>query len=257
VNLLAGNVVAGFVKAGTGSANLGLLATVGGNIYAGGLIGFGGCLLGKCFPNNSPGPPPVVPFPIIRSDNATISQWTAPSPGPGYTLYDDNNCGAIVGNIINTYAKKATKTLVRTNCPVNFPILTTLTLSSDLAIFAKGGISSALLLSNAASNVPGTVRNMHWIVPYDAATMPCTAPTISSSLIYTVSSDINMFVYSPCNTNFTALNFINGQIYGGGTVSNIALFAIHYKPVPVYGVDPASLPASSYTASVVYKREAR
>ncbi|PZS33115.1 MAG: hypothetical protein DLM59_06940, partial [Pseudonocardiales bacterium] len=65
------SLIAGFAKAGTGTINAGLLSTVTGNLYAGGLISYGACVAGKCFPNSSPGPPPVLPFPIIRSDAAT------------------------------------------------------------------------------------------------------------------------------------------------------------------------------------------
>ncbi len=257
VNEGISSLVGGYAKAGTGTVTAGLLSSITGNLYAGGAISYAGCVIGKCFPNASPGSPPAEPFPIIRSDNATMAAWTAASPGPAYTLYDDNNCGSIVSNIINTYAKKGSKTLVRTTCAVNFGTPTSLVLNNDLAIFAKGGISSAILTS-VGSNVVGTKRILHWIVPYDAvASVPCTAPTVSSGAALAVTPDVWMLVYSPCDTNFTVLNLVNGQVYSGSKVSAFAAFAVAYQRVPTYGIDPTSVPATSYSTSVVYKREVR
>jgi len=251
------SVVAGFVKAGTGTISQSVASVVTGNLYAGSTISYAGCLIGKCFPNNSPGPPPRLAFPVIRSDAATMAAWTASAPGPGYTLYDDNACGGLESRIINVYAKKGTPTLLRTTCPINFGFGSAIVLSNDLAIFAKAGMSSTIL-SSTSSNAPGTRRKMHWIVPYDsAAALPCTSPTISTGAAYGVSPDVWMFVYSPCDLNFSVLNVVSGQVYGGSKVSAVAAFGVLYQSVPTYGIDPASLPTTGYNTSVVYKRESR
>ena len=252
-----GSSVAGFVKAGTGTITAGLGTVVTGNLYAGGTITYSGCLAGQCFPNSSPGPPPALAFPIIRSDAATMAAWTAPSPGPGYTLYDDNTaCGTIGSRVANTYAKKGTPTLLRTTCAVNHAFGASVVLNNDLAIFATGGFSAGMG-TGYSSNLSGTKRNLHWIVPYGAGTPPCSSPTISTGMGMSVTSDIWMFMYSPCDMSFGMGGAPKGQIYGGSKITSNQGFTLQFQRVPTYGIDPTSLPATSYTTSIVYKRESR
>jgi Tfp pilus assembly protein PilX len=255
---LGSNVsIGGFVKAGTGTIAANLLGTaITGNLYAGSTIGYPGCATaGKCFPNSSPGSPPAAVFPQIPSDDASLAKWTA----AGYTVYDDNaSCNTIGARIISTYATKTTKTLLRTTCAVVFAFSTTTTLSSDLAIFAKGGIS--FNSSDTFTSTPaGTRRNMYWIVPYDAATLgtPCTTPSITGQSSLVINSAVWAFIYSPCDINFSSSNTIAGQIYGGSKVTLQSAFTLNYQNVPVYGITATTAPAAGYLTSVVYKRESR
>ena len=48
-----------------------------------------------------------------------------------------------------------------------------------------------------------------------------------------------------------------GQIIGGSTVAINNQFSMQYRPVPVFGIDPTSLPLLSYKIDIVYKRETR
>ncbi len=249
------SVVAGFVKAGTGTISQSVASVVTGNLYAGSTISYAGCLIGKCFPNNSPGPPPRLAFPVIRSDAATMAAWTASAPGPGYTLYDDNACGGLESRIVNVYAKKGTPTLLRTTCPISFSVGSAIVLSNDLAIFAKGGINAGV--SSSLKSNSATRRDVHWIVPYDAATATCSSPSISTGVAFSVDPTVWMFVYSPCNLDFNVAGGINGQVYGGSTVTSSVALTLNFQTVPTYGVDPTSLPATGYNTSVVYKRESR
>ncbi len=250
-------VVSGFAKAGTGAVNIGIGGVVTGNLYAGGSITYSGCLAGRCFPNASPGPPPVQAFPIIRSDAATMAAWTAPAPGPGYTLYDDNvNCGTLWSRIRDTYAKTGTPTLLRTTCAISFPVAATVVLGNDLAIFGKAGFYAGV--AAAFSTNSAVTRKLHWIVPYDAAAaLPCTSPSISTDVSFAVSSTIAMFTYSPCDMSFNVAGTMTGQVYGGSKVTPSVAYTIRYQSVPTYGIDPLSVPPLGYTASVVYKRENR
>ena len=66
-----------------------------------------------------------------------------------------------------------------------------------------------------------------------------------------------MLVYSPCNISFSNNSDHIGQIYDGSAVAINNQFTMKYQPVPVWGIDPASLPLLSYKIDVVYKRETR
>jgi hypothetical protein len=253
--------IAGFVKASSGVINLSGVS-VSGSLYAGSTISYGPCsTAGKCFPNSSPGDPPSVPFPILRGDATTMSAWQAGSAGstppmPAYTIVPDNNCDKVKDNIINIYAKMGSATLVRTTCAVNFSGDKTIKLSNDLAIFANGGFSANNQVG-FASSVDNTVRSLYWVVPYDAATRPCTSPGITTDQQFSLTDDVMMLLYSPCNIAFSNNSTHIGQIYGGGDVAIDNKFTLEYQPLPVLGIDPSSQPALGYNPSIVYKRETR
>jgi hypothetical protein len=242
----------GRVLSSTSSITLPGNFAVNGSLLAGGAISWSGCSTsGKCFANTGVAPPPALPFPILRGDAATLASWTA----QGYTVFIDNTCGSIKSNIINQYAKKGFKTLVKTSCAVNFSKDKDIPLSNDLAIFAYGGISSSQQVSFVSSDA--TTRTLHWVVPYDAATRPCTTPGITTDNLFNFSTNVSMLVYTPCNVNFSNNSDHIGQIYGGGTVAIHNQFTMQFRPVPVWGIDPLSLPLLSYKIDIVYKRETR
>jgi len=246
--------IGGRVLSSTGSITLPSNFSVNGTLLASGTITWGGCSAsGKCFPNTTSVPlPPTYPMPILRGDNATMDIWRA----QGYTVQDDNNCATIKNSIINTYARAGTKTLVRTTCAVNFRNDKDIPLSNDLAIFAYGGLSSQNQVSFKSSNT--TPRVLHWVVPYDAATsLPCTSPGISTDQQFNFATEVNMLVYSPCDISFSNNADHLGQVFGGSRVSINNQFAMQFRPVPVWGIDPTSLPLLSYEIDIVYKRETR
>ena len=253
--------IAGFVKAGTGVINLSGVSVTG-NLTAGSTISYGGCSApGKCYPNSSPGAPPTVPFPILRGDTATMTAWqagapTATPPVPAFTVYYDNNCSTLQSDITNTYARTNTPTLVRTTCAVNLSKTGTVGLQNDLAIFADGGFTTSQQVG-FASSTPGTSHNLYWVQPYDAVPHPCTSTGIATSQQFSLTSDVNMFVYTPCNIAFANNSRHTGQIYGGNNVQINNQFNLQFKEIGVVGIDPASQPTVGYNASVVYKRETR
>ncbi len=248
------NAITGFVKAGTGTILAGTGTTVSGNLYAAGSITYASCGAGKCFPNSSPGNPTALAFPQIPSDDASLTKWTA----AGYTVYDDNaSCFSLYQKIRDTYAKTGTKTLVRTTCQVLFAADTAVVLSNDLAIFAKGGIQIGS--GNTWSSNSATKRNVHLIVPYDAAgSRPCFSPSLLMNTAgVTMSSAVWLFAYSPCQIGFSGLGTINGQIYGGSDVNTSLGFTLQYQSVPTYGIANAASAPTGYTTGIVYKRETR
>jgi Tfp pilus assembly protein PilX len=255
----ANGSIGGRVLSSTGTITLPNNFSVNGSLLAAGNISWGGCSAsGKCFPNTTVANPQFYPMPILRGDSATMATWTA----QGYTVVDDNVCGSspnfqtIKDKIIGTYARTGTKTLVRTTCPVKFKSDHDIALFNDLAIFAYGGLSSSQQVSFVSSN--GTARNLHWVVPYDAvASRPCTSPGITTDNQFNFATEVNMLVYSPCNIAFSNNSDHLGQIFGGSAVSINNQFTMPFRPVPVWGIDPTSLPLLSYKIDIVYKRESR
>ncbi|HET9945862.1 MAG TPA: hypothetical protein VFR56_09430 [Actinomycetes bacterium] len=252
--------IGGRVLSSTGSISLPSNFNVNGTLLAAGNITWGGCAAsGKCFANTSSvAAPSVFPFPILRGNNTTMDVWR----NQGYTVYDDNVCGSgpnystIKDKIISTYARTGTKTLLRTTCPVKFKSDNNIKLYNDLAIFSYGGLSSQNQVSFESNNSTGRV--LHWIVPYDAAAaLPCASPGITTDQQFNFATTVNMLVYSPCNISFSNNADHLGQVIGGSAVSINNQFAMQYKPVPVWGIDPTSLPLLSYKIDVVYKRETR
>ena len=252
--------IGGRVLSSTGSIALPSNLNVNGTLLAAGNITWDGCSAsGKCFANTSSvAAPQVYPFPVLRGNDATMDIWRA----QGYTVYDDNTCGSapdystIKDKIVSTYARTGVKTLVRTNCPVKFKSEGDIPLSNDLAIFSYGGISSQNQVSFKSSN--STARVLHWVVPYDAAaSLPCTSPGIATDQQFNFSTAVNMLVYSPCTISFSNNADHLGQVIGGSDVRINNQFSMQYRPVPVWGIDPTSLPLLSYKIDVVYKRETR
>lgn len=245
--------VGGRVLASAGSITLPGNFNVNGTLLAGGSINWAGCSAsGKCYANTTVSAPPYIPFPILYGNSATAdADWT----GNGFTIYTDNNCSTITSDIINTYAKKGTKTLVKTSCPVAFSKNKTIPMSNDLAIYSYGGFSSSQQVS-FASSVSGVKRNLYWVVPYDAATsLPCSSPSITTDNLFNFTTDVNMLVYDPCNISFSNSSTHIGQVYGGSSVTINNKFAMQFQKVPVFGVDPSSTPVLSFKVDIAYKRE--
>ena len=243
--------IAGFVKAGGGVINLSGVSVTG-NLYASSTITYGGCATpGKCFSSSSPGSPPASPFPIIKGTTATTDVWAS----NGYTVVMDSGaCNAFQGRVATDYSQRGYPTLVRTSCQAAFSGVT-VSQKNDLAIFADGGFTASNPPVTFQSSVAGVSHNLYWIQPYDAVTIPCSSTGISTSQQFTVSGDIDQFLYSPCNISFSNQSTHVGQIYGGNAVTINNQFNMQFKPVPVFGIDPSSSPTVSYTPSIVYKRE--
>lgn len=251
----ANGSIGGRVLSSTGSISLPNNFSVNGTLLAAGGISWGPCSAsGKCFPNTTVAPPQTFPFPIIRGDATTMNAWQA----QGYTIVTDTgSCGGIVNRIKTDYSKRAgAKTLVKTACAVNFSNDKDIALQNDLAIFSYGGFSSTQQVSFSSSS--SALRNLHWIVPADAtASRPCSSPGISTDQQFNFATEVNMLVYSPCDISFSNNADHLGQVFGGSAVAINNQFSMQFKPVPVWGVDPTSLPLLSYKIDIVYKRETR
>lgn len=226
--------------------------SVGGNLYAGGTITAPMCPSSKCYPSNSPGDPPVKPFPQILAD---VTPWTkaVSAGGGGYTPYVDNDCSNIVDDIISTYATKTGSTILSTDCAVNMS-KKDITLSGDLVIMAKGGFSSSNLTRvYKAAGAPSTVH-VFFIQPYDAVTThPCTSNGFVITNQFSLASGVESFVYTPCTVKFTNNGTMTGQIYAGGQALTSNQLNLQFSPQNVFGV--VNGPPASYKPSILYKRE--
>jgi len=259
------STIGGRIISTTGYADLNNPSiTVGGVLQTAGAIygksPWNTCGLPKCQEALSPGPPapPTEPFPILQWDAATQNSWLAAGYTNVVTLDDCSESGgpnAATQWFLDDAASLSAKTVLLTNCEIKLSG-DEIELGNDLLIMAKGGFTS----SNAtqiSSTVPGTSRNLHWVVPYDTTARPCTNPQMSTSQQFGVTEDVRMFLYSPCNIHFANQSTQIGQIYGGGNVTVSNRFTLQFRPVPVFGVQlpVSSTVVESFKVDIVYKRE--
>ena len=247
------STIGGAVRSSTASITLAGQTTVQGTLTAAGGISWSGCSAspGKCQSGVSAVPsPPSTPFPIIRGDTAS---WVA----QGYTVtaIPTGKCDVDAGFWVKTQAEIAGgKALYTTDCAVQFQQVDIL-FKHDVAIFAKGGITTKE--SNSfASSVAGTTRNVQLIIPYDSVSVrPCDSPAMGPLNNFSSTIDISLLWYSPCDISYANSGGSYGQVYSGSTLTTNNNFTLTYRQVPVWGVDPASQPTLSYKVDVVYKRE--
>ena len=211
---------------------------------------------GKCLADVEIAAPPVYTFPaFIKDDEATLNEWRA----QGYEVFrDDSDCNGIDERVRDVYAVKPSNTLLLTDCAVAFKS-TTVALSNDLAIFARGGITTQNAVNFKSSS--GTRRTLFWIVPVSATSpqsMPCVAPLVKTQNQFNFEATVKMFIYSPCKIEVSNNSDFLGQIIGGSDVQVNNQFTMTYEQIIVPGFDAtSSTVASSYKIDIVYKREMR
>lgn len=266
----ANGTIGGRVRSSSSSVTLNGPVTVTGAVEAAQGITWAGCSAqSKCYPNSNVPAPESKPFPIIRGDSATIAQWQDPAKG-NYTNYvpftngsgtTGTDCSASGRNpnaptqwLIRNAATLPAKTILYTTCTITLANTNTLSLNNDLAIFAYGGFTTSQQVG-FDSTVAGTKRNLYWIVPYDAASRPCSSPGISTSQSFNTTNLVQLFLYSPCDILFANSNTDIGQIYGGSALQIQNQFNLQFRPLSVFGVDPSTLPVTSYSVNIAYKRE--
>ena len=66
-----------------------------------------------------------------------------------------------------------------------------------------------------------------------------------------------MMMYTPCNASIQNHVTQFGQIYAGGSATVDNQFDMDFRPLPVVGIDPSSVPILSYNVDINYKREVR
>lgn len=247
----AKGAVGGAVLAAGGAVSLSGTTSVTSTVQASGSISWSSCNASKCYPNTTVPVPPSQPFPIVRDDATTIAQWQA----AGFTELDSyTNCATVVSDIVNKLKSLSADTVITTPCAVGFSKNKGVLLAHDVAIFAEGGFSASQLTT--FDSTTSDIRRMYWIVPYNAAaSLPCSSPGITTGNQFSSGNYVQMMLYSPCNITFANNGTYQGQVYSGSTVTTSNNFDLTYRPLPMYGVDPDSLPVQSYDVDVDYKRQ--
>ncbi len=258
-NVTASNgTIGGKVISSSSAITLTGNTSVGGTLLAAGAIAWSGCsMANKCFANQASAAPPAPyeQFPILRGDATALQAWA----NAGYTIITDNSCGitawAFGDKIKDTYRLLTGKNLVRTSCSVQFRNTHDIKFAGDFALFASG--SAGISTSNFVTfDSTGPVRNVYLVVPYDAAVRPCTSPGITTDNNFGSTINVKLLVYSPCNVTYSNNGVPStGQVYSGSTIAINNNFSLTFAQMPVFGIDPTSLPALSYTVDILYKRE--
>jgi hypothetical protein len=244
--------IGGAVLSSGGSIDLSGPGNVSGSLQASGTVAYSGCSASKCFPGATLAAPPLQPMPILRDDPATLAAWT------GFTVVTRQTCsGGTASTNPNLWlaagTSPSTNTILLTSCRISLSG-TDINAGADLAIFAEGGFD---ISGNSSVNaVPsGATRNVYFIQPYGSPAPGGGADGISTSNHFGTDPSVNMLLYSPYDITFNNNSTHIGQVIGGGDVNITNRFDMTYQPLPVFGIDPTSLPTVSYKVDVLYKRE--
>lgn len=208
----------------------------------------GKCTADKCKPGATIEDPPAVAFPILN-DTTTIQAFQVDG---GYTsVISPPGCTG-AGEWIRQQALTLTgRTVVKTSCAIDFSGLT-LKLKNDLAIFASGGFKAE---GTSVESTDAVLKNMHWIVPANAATAPCATPGIVTNNQFQTSEKVSLLLYSPCSIYFENRSPHIGQVYSGTDVFIQNNFDLQYRPLPVFGVVNAGGDVRGYALDIIFKRE--
>ncbi len=260
--VLSGNkTIGGRALSATGSITADGNTDVNGTLIAAGSIGWSKCTAAKCLTNQSAVPlPPTSPFPELRGDAATLATWEATSPGPGYTTVaiPSVTCGAAAGDwLAARVATLSTRTLYTTACAVEFSKTKEIQFAQDVAVFARGGVSTSNQVGFASTSST-TTRTVHLVQPYDAAVRPCTtSPVMGPTQQFSSTPQISLMWYSPCDISYGNQGGSYGQVYSGSQLTTNNQYTLTFRRLPLWGVSPSSMPTTAYAVDVVYKRETR
>ena len=250
-NMTNNTTIGGNVKVSAGNITMSNNVLVSKSAYASGSISLSNnaVVSGSQVPNDAGlAPPPAEAFPQLTF---SASSWTS----QGYTLITDNDCNSSdstnVYKDVQNMATATNPTVIHTSCALSWSNNTSLPLKQNLAIFSSGGYS----MSNNTtwSSADGLTHKLYLVVPFDAATMPCTSPGISLSNNTAFSSQLNILWYTPCTMTVSNNSTGYGQLYAG-TVNASNNFTMHYVPMGnVPGSGGGAAPA--FTVGIEYERE--
>jgi hypothetical protein len=241
----------------SGNISIASNGSVGKNAVAKGTInpspcGSGRVIQGTCSTNANPGNPPYQAFPTVDFDS---SAWTA----FGYTrqINEGSNCTQLTTDL-QGLATATTPTVITTSCNIDWG-KNTWNFNTDVAIFATGGFGSTNQTNFQSTS--STVHSFYMIVPtHLIGTQTATTCSSSSGNIkftnQTSMTNLQSFMYTPCNVTFSNNQTHVGQIYGGGTVTVTNQFNMNYKSITVPGAVGGSGSApTSYSVGIIYTRE--
>jgi len=245
--------VGGGVTSSTSSVSVASLDKVAGTITAYTTVP-AGCG-SKCISGLLQGPPPAVPFP--QMPYSMIDAWSKPAPdGPGYVRRSDLSCTNTVSGLQAAANIGGAGQVVYTDCPVNINGQD-LKLKNDLVIYATGGFAATNQVN--VTSADGLPHKLYMIVPYGitCGTGTSTYGDITADNKFAVADNVDLMMYTPCDIDIDNHNDHFGQVFAGGTINIDNHFDMHFQPLPMFGVDPTSLPVMSYKVDIQYKREVR
>ncbi|MHB8511322.1 MAG: hypothetical protein ACYDCC_04000 [Actinomycetota bacterium] len=188
--------------------------------------------------------PPQLSFPVL---NYNQTDWT----NAGYTAITDNNCTASgVYTDISNMATATSNTVIYTTCALSWSGNTTININHNLTIFSTGGFT----MQNQTfwGSADGGTHILDFIVPYSAATMPCTSPGISLSNNTSFAQQVNIFWYTPCQMTISNNTTGYGQVYAG-SVDPTNNYTQHYVPISIPGQKQGG--QALYSVGIGYERE--
>jgi len=238
-------VVSGNVKVSSGNITLDNSAAVGQSAYASGSITLGNhATVGHQQVPNDTGlaPPPVETMPQL---NWSSSAWQS----AGYTVVTDNNCTNVYTDISNI-STASSPIAVETSCALSWPNNTTISLKQNLAIFSTGGFT--MNNNDAFNSADGSPHNLYMVVPYNAATMPCTSPGITLNNNSSIDSKLTTLLYTPCTLSVNNNSSEYGQMYAG-TINAGNNFTENY--VPTGTIPGLTSGAAAYKVGIGFERE--
>jgi hypothetical protein len=241
------------VESTGGNVSLSGNTSVLGSVYAAGTAS-GGTVTGVTSSGVSP---PVFPIPNQSFPQLQFIGESAAWTAAGYTIVTNNDCTNDAGSVYNQL-NVTTNTVVVTSCALSWANKTSITLSANLVIFADGGFSTVNNFS-VDSNNASTPRWLELIVPDNDASSCTSSPDVNFSNNTQLGngltpSDIDTFIYTPCNLSIANKNAFWGQIYAGGTVTVNNNFSMVYtQSTQVFGA--ANPPTTSYNLSYEFTRE--
>jgi Tfp pilus assembly protein PilX len=245
--------VGGGVTSSTSSVSVASLDKVAGTITAYTAVPTG--CGSKCISGLLQGPPPAQPFPQMPMSK--IDAWSVAAPdGPGYQRVADVGCTNTISGLQSAAGLGGAGKVVYTPCAVNINGQD-LKLKNDLVIYATGGFAAANQVN--VTSADGLPHKLYMIVPYGITCGSGSAPfgNITADNKFAVADNIDLMMYTPCNIDIDNHNDHFGQVFAGGTVNIDNHFDMHFQPLPMFGVDAASLPVMSYKVDIQYKREVR
>ena len=195
---------------------------------------------------------PVVPEPTGTNDSGAKTAWQA----AGYSVVTNNTCSGS-GNVYSAITGYTSPTAVITSCAMSWSGNSSISLQTNVAIFASAGFSMSNNTSWQSNN--STTRLLYLIVPssISGTTTTCNSgnPGIALQNNTSFASTINVLDYTPCTISVSNNSTGYGQVYAG-TVSVQNNFSQYYVPMPVVpGASGGGQVNGPLAVAVAYERQ--
>jgi hypothetical protein len=182
---------------------------------------------------------PAPPLPTFPTITYNIADWSA----AGYQIKTYSDCSLAQSFIENI--PDAQKYLVRITPACNLSIgnKAQINFQNDLAIVTNGDINITNQVAFNSSD--GAVHTIDFIVPSSGG---CGNINFNNQTTWT---NVRIFMFTPCNVNWTNKTSAVGQVFAGGNLNTTNQFGLAYYPIYVPGY--SSVPG--FNVDIAYVRE--